>query len=330
MVDMAMAQAGMQFPVLGFPSDGDVMPFEGMGLLAGKMGWLAGQGRHLGLEIVDSTERRWIVSGLVSLEPPKKRWWQFGRSADMDEPLSDIALREIEPQPFPATRARVEAEAASLFDESDEALAAIRAAATMAELSEACFQITLRGQGRRILSGDAGVAIRSASDVASRALLLFAAVRVALRVDRVTIVEWLVDHDLHQAMTPDESDLFTKIRLSDQRRAEAGWEMERLTALLWALGLVTMSPDGEDPDISTIVELVPPTGALSLERFLASELKPARELAAMAERYREILQAASEDHARDSSDEAAARVESAGRRYTALQWVINPDRIDWG
>ncbi|WP_347269655.1 DUF4272 domain-containing protein [Rhizorhabdus histidinilytica] len=328
MTGVFMTRADLTLPVLGFPQDGDVMPFEDRELLLGKTGWLASRARHLGLEIVDSAERRWVVSGLVPGEPPRKKWWRFGR-ADSERAGLEVELHEIEREDFIATRARVEVEARDIFEEGDEALAAIRAASTMAELSKACFEITVRGQGCRILSGDPGIPIRPASEVASRALLLFAIVRLALGVERSKIVEWLQEQNLLVAMSPEEAELFTTRRVTEQQRTAAGWELERLIALLWALGLADMSPAGEDPDLSTVVEIVPPAGDMSIDRFLAAELKPARDIAAMAERYRNLSREAGERYAGDPSDKNLNEAEIAERRYVALQWIINPDRISW-
>lgn len=327
MTGVFMTRADLTLPVLGFPQDGDVMPFEERELLFRKTGWLARHDRHLGLEIVDSAERRWVVSGLVPGEPPRKIWWRFGRAGQ--QAASEIELREIEREDFAVTRGRVEAEARAIFEEGDEALVAIRAATTMAELSKACFEITVRGQGCRILSGDRGIPIRPASEVASRALLLFAVVRLALGVDRSKIVEWLGEQNLLGTMSPEEAEFFATRRVTEQQRTAAGWELERLIALLWALGLVDMSPAGEDPDLSTVVEIVPPAGDMSIDRFLAAELKPARDIAAMAERYRNLLREAEEKCARNPSEENLNAAEIAERRYIAMQWIVNPDRISW-
>lgn len=327
MTGVSMIEAGLHFPVLGFPADDDVFPFEHLPLLFGKSLWWAEQRRLAGMDIVDSAGRRWKAVGVIERGPAKKRWWQFGRAT---EPDRDIELQPFDPEPFLATRQRVEALAGRIFAPDDQALADIRSATDLADLATACFEITVRAQALRILSGHRGIPIRPASEVAARALLLSAAVQLSLGVDKFKIAEWLAEHALSVAMSSDEVELFTKFRLTDQRRAAAGWEVERLIALLWALDFADMPPAGEDPDISTVIETVPPAGSMSVERFLAAGLRPARDLAGMAERYRDLSRHADEEYAHDSSDENAYKVESAQRRYAALQWVINPGRIDWG
>lgn len=322
------SQAELNFPVLGFPENGDVTPFSGTGLLIGKLNWLAQRDLHVGLELVDSSERRWIVE-LMQSEPQPRRWWHFWRSKDEDEVFFDIALRAIEPEAFVTTKGRVERQAVTLFDDGDEALAAIRGASTMAALANACLDITIRAQGRRILAGVAGIPTRPASEVAARALILFAAVRISLGADRLKLAEWLVGLDLGVALSSDEADLFTKLRISEERRAAAGWEIERLLVLLWALKLVELPDAGASPDTSAIIEIVPPTASVSVEQFLASDLRPAPDIAGLAEAYGSICRKAATNQDLDPSENHAFEAHVAQRRYAALQWILNPDRIDW-
>jgi len=47
---VGLMDADLRFPVLGFPVDGDPIPFHAIGLLRGKTGWLSERGRHLGLK----------------------------------------------------------------------------------------------------------------------------------------------------------------------------------------------------------------------------------------------------------------------------------------
>lgn len=327
MTGIAMMQAGMKAPVLAFLPDDDVFPFDALGLLFGKARWLAQQDRHVGIEIVDSDERRWAVTGLCPGEAPKKRWWQLGAPA---EPVDDIELQPLDSQRFDVTRRRVEAQASALFNEGDEALAQIRSSSTMAELSAACFQITMRAQGRRILAGDPAVRVRRADEVARRALTLFAMVRLSHDVDRSDIMNWLASHGLTQALSPDEAELLAARRLTEEQRGEAGWTIEGLVALLWALGFIEMPRSDAFADISAIIEIVPPSGDISVDAFLAAaRLRPLPEIAAMSEDYHEALCRARIGYAENPSGADAGLADVAHRRAGALQWIMNPERLLW-
>ncbi len=324
---VAMTQAGLKAPLLAFVPDDDVYPFENVGHLFNKAGWWVGKDRHLGIEIVDSAGQRWVISGLVEVEAPKRRWWQFGRSP---QPQWEIEVQPFDTESFTETRRRVVDQASRIFDQNDEALAAIRVSTTMADLSQACFQITARAQSCRILAGDSSVLIRSTDDVAERALILFALVRISFKADRLKIMEWLQKSDLINAISPDEPPLFTSLRLSDQQRAEAGWNVEELSALLWALGLADMPPHDDHPDLSLITHIVPPAADIAVDEFKAnSRLRPPLELARMAETCRLQLGDAEKEHEAVPSDDNANLVDALYRRHSAIQWVLNPERLEW-
>jgi len=326
-VGIPMIKAGLRAPVLAFLPDDDIFPFEDLGLLFGKAGWLARQDRHVGVELVNSDEQRWIISRLVQAEPAKRPWWQLGRTV---EPAWEIEVEPLEPQSFAETRARVERQASLIFEAGDEALLAIGEAGTMADLCKACFEITVWAQGCRILAGDDTIAIRSATDVADRALILFALVRISVDTPRLKTMEWLDGHGLIEAMAPSQPPLFRAFRLSDQQRAEAGWYIENLSALLWALGFADMPPPDDYPDLSTIVDIVPPSADIGVDAFKAmSGLRPPYELARMAALCRTQLREAERSFEVAPSDAGQDRCEALFRRGSTLQWILNPERLEW-
>lgn len=327
MVAIALLDADICLPVIGFPKDADPLPFEHLGLLHGKTNWLADQDRHLEMEIVDSEERRWIVVDIVQLKAEPRRWWQLRRPAD---PPPEVELEEIEPQAFAITRARVEAVALELFETGDEALTAISAASDMAALSAACFEITVRGQGRRVLAGVPDIAIRPPEAVARRALILFAIVRLSLGADRLSILQWLDKQDLNVALSPDEVDLLGKFRSSEQELAAAMWNIEQLVAILWALGLMDWPASIDAVDASVIADVVPPTAEQGVAAFVGNaSLRSPIELAAVAERHHILAREAASRYAAEQNDQNANEASAMRRRSGALQWILNPDRLDW-
>lgn len=322
-----LSVAGVQAPLLAFVPDDDVFPFESLGHLAEKSRWWAEQERHLGIEIVDSAEQRWVVSGLGREEFATRRWWQFARAA---EPLPEIEVEACGAETFAATRRRVDDQASRIFPEGDEALVAIRAAATMAELTAASLQITIRAQGLRILAGDQSVPLVAPIFVARRAIILLAFIRMALGASRRDAMGRVDEELLFDAVSSREAELLATHRWSDEQRQETGWHIEALVALLWALDLTDMPPAGEALDFEAIADKVPPFAETGWVDFMKhATLRPALELAARAEQYWAGLDEADQAYATDASDDNANVYLANELRATALTWIVNPDRIAW-
>ncbi|KRB82645.1 hypothetical protein ASE00_11440 [Sphingomonas sp. Root710] len=322
MTTISADKAGIDYPGIGFLEDGGIISFDSVGSLTGIIAELESRAAHVRSEIVDGAGRRWRVAGVRrSHTEPERSWWQFWRPAVSPVRL-DIDLEEMAPLSFEACRDRGAAHVATLFDGDDRVLARIGAAATMEELSDACMSVMLRTANRRILQGAVDVKTATSIDVARRAMVLFAAVRVSHKVGSLNVLGWLDQHDLISAMSPDEVDLFGTLRPSDEQRARAGWNIEALAALVWALGKRDMPEFGQFvDDIAPVMEIVPPTAAISVRDFMtAAELRPMQEIAAMAESYWQRLpeaQAAGED-----------AHEAAFRRCVALQWIVTP-QMGW-
>ncbi|MFP5455895.1 MAG: DUF4272 domain-containing protein, partial [Alphaproteobacteria bacterium] len=259
---VGLMDADIRFPVLGFPVDDDPMPFQAIGLLRGKTGWLSERGRHLDLEIVDSAGRSWTVTGVVERAPVARKWWQFGRAKDDDAP-AEVMLTPGPARSFDDTRARILAFADGLFEADDDDALAARAAETMDALAGAAFQLMVRAQGRRLLRGDGGIAVRSQAEVVTRALVLSAVVLAVHGADRDPLLDWLVEEQLAD-LTPSEADLLTIDDLPDEQRYRSAIEIERLAALLWALGLydlpISQEPTEIEADLPAIVSMMPPGG----------------------------------------------------------------------
>lgn len=316
-------KAGIDYPGIGFLEDGGIISFDGVGSLTGIVAELESRAAHVGSEIVDGGGRCWRVAGLRRSRPePERSWWQFWRPAALPVQV-DVDLEEIAPLGFEACRDRAAAHVATLFDPDDPVMARIGAAATMEELSDACLSAMVRTPNRRILQGAVDVETATPIDVARRAMILFAAVRVSHKVDSLNVLGWLDKHDLISAMSPDEADLFGTLRPSDEQRARAGWNIEALAALVWALGKADMPAFGQFvDDIAPVMEIVPPTAPINVRDFMVTaELRPLQDIAAMAEDYWQRL-----PEAQAAGEEA---YEAAFRRCAALQWIVTPQEMGW-
>ena len=326
MTGVLLTQAGVQAPLLAFVPDDDVFPFETFVHLLAKARWWVGQDRHVGIEIVDRTGSRWVMSRLTETEGPRRKWWQFGVPAG---PRLDIEVEPRDPEPFAETRGRVDRLASGIFPPGDDALDAIRAATGMGELSEACFEITVRAQGLRILAGDSGIAVRPAADVARRVIILFAFVRMAMGVARRTAVGGM-DESLTEAISPAENALLASRRWTEEQVGDAGWNIESLVVLMWALNLFELPLAGELIDFEAIEAIVPPTADADWRSFVSGGmLRPAAEIAGKAEAYWRDINNAAGDHAADGPERAANIARSSYLRFVALTWVLNPNRLAW-
>ncbi len=322
-----LSTAGVQAPLLAFVPDDDVFPFESLGHFAQKSRWWAEQDRHLGIEIVDSAGQRWLVSGLGRPEAPRKRWWQFGAPA---VPLPEVEVEAGGAEAFAVTRQRVDDQASRIFAEGDQALADIRAAAAMDELTAASLQITIRAQGLRILAGGHAIPVVPPARVAHRAIILLAFIRMALGASRRDAIEWLDEDFVSDALSSTEAQLLATRQWSDEQRQEVGWHAEALVALLWALDLTDMPQAGEALDLGAIADKVPPFAEAGCLDFVKSAtLRPAVEIAARAEQYWEGLREADKADAGEASDDIVNIYMANELRATALTWIVNPDRIAW-
>lgn len=272
------------------------------------------------------------MTGVVERAPVARKWWQFGRAKDDDAP-AEVMLTPGPARSFDDTRARILAFADGLFEADDDDALAARAAETMDALAGAAFQLMVRAQGRRLLRGDGGIAVRSQAEVVRRALVLSAVVLAVHGADRDPLLDWLVEEQLAD-LTPSEADLLTIDDLPDEQRYRSAIEIERLAALLWALGLydlpISQEPTEIEADLPAIVSMMPPGGERTAQEIRTSTLRPAKEIAALAKRQTALMRAADRMLAENEEDEGQAVIAYVAEgRSIALQWIINPDRIDW-
>jgi hypothetical protein len=84
--------------------------------------------------------------------------------------------------------------------------------------------------------------IREASEIATRALALFAVVGTALGAPKAEAVEWLRAESLWDALSPAEVSFFTNEPPSERAWVNASWRSEALLMLLWSLGAIDHPP----------------------------------------------------------------------------------------
>ena len=311
----------VRYPAIGFPIDGGaiVMP-DALSLVACTM-LLVARDRHIGMEVVDSAEHRWVVTGFYKPESVKRRWWQF-RPSMADEEKVD--MEEIEPSPFEATVQRLRGQALPWFAEGDASLVAIRAATTLLDLCRAWGDIEWRKNAHRILADDPAVTTKTATEVARRAIVLFAMHGAASGGPRSNILSWLDEQGLLDALSPTESYLLTERRPSEEMLIELGWNAEALIAVLWSMGLLDTMPTDRDWDGSLLAERIPPTNDRSVNDFVAAaRLRPLTDIARMTETLWHQLVKAREALEADESSERRIAHETAWHRLAAVHWMLD-------
>ena len=111
--------------------------------------------------------------------------------------------------------------------------------------------------------------IRPAPEVARRSLALFAVVGAALGVPRDEIISWLRTEGLWGALTPHEVAYLEQTNPPRKAHINFGWQSERLTVLLWALGKIQELPDSAmQCDTSVFKSVLPPFAKMSAQAFI--------------------------------------------------------------
>lgn len=123
--------------------------------------------------------------------------------------------------------------------------------------------------------------LRSAEEIAKRALTMAAVVSCAYGASKPDVIDWLKQEDLWQAVTPAEQE-FLERETSEQVRCNFTWKVEALVPLLWAIGKLDGLPGvGEQCDTEPIKKAVvwPPnsTGAFIRSAELRDEEEIGRE-----------------------------------------------------
>jgi hypothetical protein len=173
--------------------------------------------------------------------------------------------------------------------------------------------------------------VRSAEDVARRALALFSVVGLALGAERTLVLAWLSDNDLWGELSPSEAGFIDTPVLSKQQIIDGGWLSERLIMLLWALGAVDQLPAAnEQCDTAVFQNLLPPFAPISVGHFVSkAELRSEAELIAMADDTLQIHWEARDARSRERTPRTPVDMEVIQERHHAINWVIGYDGLPW-
>jgi hypothetical protein len=110
---------------------------------------------------------------------------------------------------------------------------------------------------------------RTAQQIATRALALFAVVGLGLDANREEVAIWLSDEGLDEALTPMEKRLFASEAPTRKQLSNASWQSEALLVLLWTLEKIDyLPPANVQCDTSVLQRLMPPYADISVKDFI--------------------------------------------------------------
>jgi hypothetical protein len=173
--------------------------------------------------------------------------------------------------------------------------------------------------------------VRSAGDVARRALALFSVVGLALGAERSVVLAWLSENDLWEELAPSEAGFIDTPAPSRKQVTNAGWLAERLIMLLWALGAVEHLPEANvECDTAVFQKLLPPFVPISVTDFVAAaRLRPDVELTAMADATLKLHWEVRDARRRGGTPRIPVDMEVIQERHHAINWVIGYDGLPW-
>ncbi|MGH7024611.1 MAG: DUF4272 domain-containing protein [Caulobacteraceae bacterium] len=173
--------------------------------------------------------------------------------------------------------------------------------------------------------------IRSADEVARRALALFSVVGLALGAERKLVLRWLRENELWSDLSPIELGFIDSSSPSRQQVINAGWWSERLVMLLWALGEVEeIPPSTEQCDTSEFQDVPPPFADVSVPAFIArAMLRPDAELIEMADLVLDLHWAARDAQLNNRAPRSPVDIEVIQERHHAINWVIGYEGQPW-
>lgn len=173
--------------------------------------------------------------------------------------------------------------------------------------------------------------IRSAEDVAYRALILFCITGLAAGADRSEIAAWLSEHDLWGKLAPSEAGFIDTPSPTHQQLINASWLSERLVMIIWALGKLRELPaPDEQCDLSVFQDLLPPFADVSVHEFIATaRLRSPAELIAIADETMGLHWEARDAQINGHPTARDVDLEIIQERHHAINWVIGYGALDW-
>jgi len=129
------SEVDFQFPVIGFSREDGLIGFDDVQVMSRCHPALIEREAFIGMELVDTSLRRWLVRSLEIAKPlaQKKRWWQIFDSAPWPE--FELLLESAPPVGFDELKQRFISETVIEEPDDDEAMRAAPDLATLVKES---------------------------------------------------------------------------------------------------------------------------------------------------------------------------------------------------
>jgi hypothetical protein len=173
--------------------------------------------------------------------------------------------------------------------------------------------------------------IREASEIATRALALFAVVGTALGAPKAEAVEWLRAESLWDALSPAEVSFFTNEPPSERAWVNASWRSEALLMLLWSLGVIDQLPGlNEQCSPGEFQAILPPFTDVEVRDFIGSaQRRPDVDLLQMAESLLNSHWEARNARFNGRPMPSHLNIGIVQERHHGINWVIGYEGLPW-
>jgi len=188
---------------------------------------------------------------------------------------------------------------------------------------------------RSVNSGEASEdepeSIRSAPEIARRAIALFGVVGVGLGADRDEVLQWLTAEGLDDSLTPRERVMLEGPAPSPKQLLNAGWQSEALLMLLWALKRIDDLPGPDTQcDMEAWQALLPPYTDEPVSEFIGNAVRRDDDtLIGMADEILDLHWQARNAALHERAESTNVDIEIIQERHWGINWVIGYDGAPW-
>jgi hypothetical protein len=173
--------------------------------------------------------------------------------------------------------------------------------------------------------------VRTAREIATRSLALFAVVGLGFRAPRDEVVGWLKENGLWHALSPWELSVVEAPVPTERMMINASWRSEALLMLLWALEKVSeLPPADEQCDTSLLQDILPPYAEITEARFIETATRRSDE--ALRLQAEACLDLHAEYRIAERDGKPPRQPVDGGviqERHHAINWVIGYEGLDW-
>ena len=173
--------------------------------------------------------------------------------------------------------------------------------------------------------------VREASEIATRALALFAVVGTALGSPKAETVQWLHAESLWDALSPEEVSFFTEEPRSERQFVNASWRSEALLMLLWSLGAIDRLPGlNEQCSPGEFQAILPPFAEVAVSEFIATAHRRSDvELLQMAESLLNSHWEARDARFNRRPMPSHLNIAIIQERHHGINWVTGYEGLPW-